>query len=89
MTLDVNNIKKIYTGNIVTRYDASISHFFNNYKKRAIASSSLKRGDKVLVYCCGTGLDFPSIFDKIGPDGKIIGVECSSINQSIIVLIDR
>ena len=70
MTLAAKHIKNIYASNIVRRYDASISHFFNNYKKRAIQESSLKNGDKVLVYCCGTGLDFSYILEKIARKAK-------------------
>jgi demethylmenaquinone methyltransferase/2-methoxy-6-polyprenyl-1,4-benzoquinol methylase len=29
------------------------------------------------VFCCGTGLDFPHILNKVGPEGKIIGVDFS------------
>ncbi|MFC1586207.1 class I SAM-dependent methyltransferase, partial [Fibrobacterota bacterium] len=55
-----------------------ISHIFGKYKKAAFCDSSLKTGDKVLVFCCGTGLDFPPILNKIGKKGKITGVDFSS-----------
>jgi len=47
-------------------------------KRKAFEDSSLKKGDRVLVFCCGTGLDFPYILDKIGREGEIIGIDFSN-----------
>lgn len=71
-------IRKIYAGITAKHYDYPISHFFGKYKKLAFKESSLKNGDSVLVFCCGTGLDFPHILPKIGNEGKIIGIDFSS-----------
>jgi SAM-dependent methyltransferase len=71
------NIKEIYSGKVARKYDFSMPPFFKSWKKKAINESSLKSGDRVLVFCCGTGLDFPYILEKIGRDGKIIGVDFS------------
>ena len=60
------------------KYDFSMPPFFAKWKKKAFNESSLKKGDRVLVFCCGTGLDFPHILRKIGKDGKIVGVDFSS-----------
>ncbi|MFC2087330.1 methyltransferase domain-containing protein, partial [Bacteroidota bacterium] len=57
----------------------SISHFFSRYKKLAIMESSLEKGDTVIVFCCRTGLDFPPILKKIGKEGRIIGIDFSSV----------
>lgn len=78
MTLKSETIRKIYSGMATHHYDLPISHFFGTYKKKAFADSSLKDGDNVLVFCCGTGLDFPHILKKIGKNGKIVGVDFSS-----------
>ncbi len=78
MSLDSKKIKKLYSSGVVNHYDLPISHFFRGYKKLAFSHSSLKSGDKVLVFCCGTGLDFPYILQKIGKEGKIVGVDFSS-----------
>ena len=53
-------------------------------EKVAFNDSSLKSGDSVLAFCCGTGLDFPHILMRIGKDGKIVGVDFSSemLNQA-------
>ncbi len=78
MSLDSKRVKKIYSGPTAKNYDLPISHFFGRYKKSAFNESSLKNGDKVLVFCCGTGLDFPHILKKIGKTGIIVGVDFSS-----------
>jgi ubiquinone/menaquinone biosynthesis C-methylase UbiE len=78
MDLDGKKVKEIYSGLTAKHYDLPISHFFGKYKKMAFNESSLKNGDRVLVFCCGTGLDFSYILKKIGSDGKIVGVDFSS-----------
>lgn len=74
----INKIKRIYTDKVANHYDSPIPHFFRGYKKLAFNDSSLKKGDRVLVFCCGTGLDFPYILEKIGSEGEIVGVDFSS-----------
>jgi demethylmenaquinone methyltransferase/2-methoxy-6-polyprenyl-1,4-benzoquinol methylase len=78
MDLDVKNIHNIYDSEIVNKYDSYLSHFFKSFKKKAFKESSLNTGDHVLVFCCGTGLDFPLILNKIGTEGRITGVDFSS-----------
>jgi ubiquinone/menaquinone biosynthesis C-methylase UbiE len=46
-------------------------------KKAAVNELDLKRGDHVIVFCCGTGLEFLFIQHRIGPEGKILGVDWS------------
>ncbi len=77
MKTESNKIKDIYSGNATKHYDLPISHMFRKYKEKVFDVSSLKRGDKVLVYCCGTGLDFPEIEKKIGDEGHIVRVDFS------------
>jgi ubiquinone/menaquinone biosynthesis C-methylase UbiE len=77
MSLDSKKIKAIYSGKVAKYYDLPISHIFSKYKKQAFIDSSLKLGDSVLVFCCGTGLDFPEIIKKIGKEGKITGIDFS------------
>jgi len=71
-------IKKIYDSNVATKYDSTMPPFFKRWKRKTIERSSLKLGDSVLVFCCGTGGDFPYIIDKIGDEGRIVGVDFSS-----------
>lgn len=44
---------------------------------QAIEKLDLKEGDTVLDICCGTGLNFPYLLEKVGKTGKIIGVDLS------------
>lgn len=46
-------------------------------KKAAVNEFDLKRGDHVIVFCCGTGLEFPFIEASIGIEGEILGVDWS------------
>jgi ubiquinone/menaquinone biosynthesis C-methylase UbiE len=46
-------------------------------KKTAVAELHLKQGDRVISFCCGTGLEFPFIQEHIGPEGEILGVDWS------------
>jgi ubiquinone/menaquinone biosynthesis C-methylase UbiE len=78
MIFESKNIEEIYEGKVAKHYDRSMSHFFGRYKKSAFEDSSMGNGDKVLVFCCGTGLDFPHISKRIGNDGLIVGVDFSS-----------
>lgn len=44
-------------------------------KMRAIDHLELKRGDNVLVYSIGSGLEAKLIVDKVGKEGFIVGVD--------------
>lgn len=78
MKLESKIIKDIYAGKVAAKYDFSMPPFFARWKKKAFNDSSLSKGDRVLVFCCGTGSDFSFILDKIGKEGSIIGVDFSS-----------
>ncbi len=82
MLIESKRIKEIYASKTAKKYDASMAHIFSRMKKLAFNDSSLKNGDKVLVFCCGTGLDFPHILTKIGKEGKITGIDFSSVMLS-------
>jgi len=78
MIFDSKNIEEIYAGKTAKNYDFSMPSFFARWKKLGFNDSSLKYGDSVLVFCCGTGLDFPHILKKVGKNGEIVGVDFSS-----------
>jgi hypothetical protein len=46
-------------------------------KKVAVKELDLKCCDHVVVFCCGTGLEFSFIQTSIGPEGEILGVDWS------------
>jgi ubiquinone/menaquinone biosynthesis C-methylase UbiE len=45
------------------------------YRKKAVDSLNLQKGDTVIEVGCGTGLNFSLLQQAIGPEGKIIGVD--------------
>lgn len=45
------------------------------YREQGISVLNLKKGMKVLDIACGTGLNFPYIFQAVGPEGRIIAVD--------------
>lgn len=50
----------------------------NYYRKVAVEAMNLKKGDTVIDLCCGTGLNFPHLYNAVGDKGKIIGVDLSA-----------
>lgn len=49
------------------------------YRKMTIESLELSKGDEVVELGCGTGLNFELVLDKIGSDGKLIGVDITDM----------
>jgi len=45
------------------------------HRRRAVQELRLRPGDSVVEVACGTGLNFPLIQQKIGPEGRIVGVD--------------
>ena len=42
---------------------------------RAVRALDLRPGDTVVDVACGTGLNFQLLQDRIGPDGRVVGVD--------------
>ena len=55
----------------------------SKYRKKAVDYLDLKSGDFVVDLGCGTGLCFPLLMEKIGPNGKLLGVDISSEMLSV------
>lgn len=47
------------------------------YRRRAVARLGLRRGDTVVEIGCGTGLNFGLIEERIGAEGRLVGVDLS------------
>ena len=45
------------------------------HRRRAVQALRLRPGDTVVEIGCGTGLNFPLIEQRIGPEGRIVGVD--------------
>lgn len=56
-------------------YDSSGISGLEPWRKEAVRTLKLKRGDLVVDVGCGTGLNFAPLQEAVGPEGKIIGVD--------------
>jgi demethylmenaquinone methyltransferase/2-methoxy-6-polyprenyl-1,4-benzoquinol methylase len=56
-------------------YDDSGIGGLEPWRKEAVRTLNLKRGDRVVDIGCGTGLNFALLQEAVGPEGKIIGVD--------------
>jgi demethylmenaquinone methyltransferase/2-methoxy-6-polyprenyl-1,4-benzoquinol methylase len=45
------------------------------YREQAVEALHLKAGDTVVDIACGTGANFSLLQEKIGPNGRIVGVD--------------
>lgn len=63
------------------RYDWSVLIYrlfgfeLDRYRRRTIAALALEPGDTVVELGCGTGLNFEYVQRRIGPGGRLIGVD--------------
>jgi ubiquinone/menaquinone biosynthesis C-methylase UbiE len=64
---------KRYDRSTLLLYLAGFHHWA--YRKRAVESLALCRGDTVVDIGCGTGLNFSLLQARVGPSGRIIGVD--------------
>lgn len=81
--MDPESVLEAYT-KIAPRYDGLLSFwakaaFFpvDRYRSQAVAALNVGEGDAVLDVGCGTGLNFPYIQKRIGPSGRLIGLDCT------------
>lgn len=76
-------IQKMYDG-LSSSYDLSLLLFKvigfreQTYRRKAIHNLHLVPGDTVIDLGCGTGLNFNILQRKVGPEGRIIGVDLST-----------
>ncbi len=83
MSVSKESIKAAYQ-RYAHNYDFSMKIYrmlglhIDAYRERAVDLLNLKQGDHVIELGCGTGLNFPYILKKIGPQGHLIGVDFSS-----------
>jgi SAM-dependent methyltransferase len=58
------------------RYDQR-THAFQAFRRAIVEALPLRAGDTVLDVGCGTGLCFDMLVDKVGPEGRVLGVDAS------------
>jgi demethylmenaquinone methyltransferase/2-methoxy-6-polyprenyl-1,4-benzoquinol methylase len=67
--------------NISRRYDWHMRAYnlvglrIGDYRRHAVDLLKLKPGGRVVDLGCGTGLSFPRIIERIGPEGHLTGVD--------------
>lgn len=82
MTISKSNVESAYQRQ-AKRYETALKLYqlmglrIQAYRARAVELLHLKRGDRVVDLGCGTGLSFPLILQRIGPEGELIGVDRS------------
>lgn len=89
MQISKRQVEDAYQKNAKT-YDLAVKIFYplmglriNEYRRRAVTYLDLKPGDFVVDLGCGTGLCFPLLMEKIGPNGKLLGVDISTEMLSV------
>ncbi len=45
------------------------------YRREGVSALALRKGMTVLDIACGTGLDFPYLFEAVGENGRIIAID--------------
>jgi len=67
---------------LAPRYDGLVSRWakvafipLDRYRRQAVEAMNVGAGDTVLEIGCGTGLNFPYIQERIGPDGRLIALD--------------
>jgi ubiquinone/menaquinone biosynthesis C-methylase UbiE len=63
-------------GRDATAYDTQTSSF-ERYRREIVDELPLRRGDVVIDAGCGTGLCLPSLRERVGPEGTIIGIDAA------------
>jgi len=72
---ELRRVRRLYTL-VAGIYDLRVGPFL---RRRGTALDALRPrpGDTVLDLACGTGLNFRYIIERIGPDGRVVGVDCT------------
>ncbi len=47
------------------------------FRRRAVELLDLRRGETIVDVACGTGLNFRPILERIGPEGRLFGIDLS------------
>ena len=83
MALDKIRVAQLYQKR-AENYDISANLYYligireYAYRKKAIDALKLEHGDTVVEIGCGTGLNFRRLRERVGSEGKIIGVDLTA-----------
>ncbi len=66
-------VQRVY-GLVAGIYDFRVGKFLR-WRKPAVEALRPQPGDTVLDLACGTGLNFPHLIQRIGPSGRLVGVD--------------
>ncbi len=79
----LENVKRVYSfwGRFPSLYSVQDAVTFlgraKTIRSKAVQKIDLKNGDKVLEIACGSGRNFPYLFEAVGRDGFILGFDYS------------
>jgi len=72
---ELRTVRRLYTL-VAGIYDLRVGPFLRR-RKAALEALRPRPGDTVLDLACGTGLNFRHIIERVGPQGRIVGVDCT------------
>jgi demethylmenaquinone methyltransferase/2-methoxy-6-polyprenyl-1,4-benzoquinol methylase len=72
---ELRKVQRLY-GLVAGIYDPRVRPFLR-WRKPALKALRPRPGDTVLDLACGTGLNFRHILEWIGPEGRVVGVDCT------------
>ena len=58
-------------------YDFFTERIYGKQRNEFLEKLELKKGDCVLLVACGTGISFEPILQRIGKEGRIVGIDNS------------
>jgi ubiquinone/menaquinone biosynthesis C-methylase UbiE len=50
---------------------------YGRWQRKAVDRLALQPGDTVIDVACGTGLNFPLLWERVGEQGRIVGIDLS------------
>ena len=68
---------RFYDHFVADRYDGELAEVTEEFRQICIDRVGIAEGDTVLDLGCGTGLNQPHLAARVGPGGRIIGIDAS------------
>ncbi|MHB1161502.1 MAG: class I SAM-dependent methyltransferase [Chloroflexota bacterium] len=79
LKVDLDRVARVMYDLYAPHYDRALERFggLEEARRLLVERLDLKSGDRVLEVCVGTGANLPYIAERIGPEGKIDGIDLS------------